>query len=81
MFLVIGATGGLGHETIDALLTPPATEIAALVRDTSKATDLAQRVVDVQQADYFDYPGLVKAFQGVEKVLLVSNRPADQRRP
>jgi NAD(P)H dehydrogenase (quinone) len=82
MLLVTGATGGLGHEIIDALLTTtPATEIAALVRDASKATDLAQRVVDVQQADYFDYPGLVKAFQGVEKVLLVSNRPADQLRP
>jgi NAD(P)H dehydrogenase (quinone) len=73
MILVTGATGGLGHETIDALLTTtPATEIAALVRDASKATDLVQRGVDVRQADYFDYPALVQAFQGVEKVLLVS---------
>jgi NAD(P)H dehydrogenase (quinone) len=73
MILVTGATGGLGHETIDALLTAtPATEIAALVRDVRKATDLAQRGVDVRQADYFDYPALVQAFQGVEKVLLVS---------
>jgi len=73
MLLVTGATGGLGHETIDCLLTTiPATEIAALVRDASKATDLAQRGVDVRQADYFDYPALVKAFQGIEKVLLVS---------
>jgi NAD(P)H dehydrogenase (quinone) len=74
MILVTGATGGLGHETIDALLTTtPATEIAALVRDASKATDLAQRGVDVRQADYFDYPALVQAFQGIEKVLLVSS--------
>lgn len=73
MILVTGATGGLGHETIDCLLTTtPATEIAALVRDASKATDLVQRGVDVRQADYFDYPALVKAFQGIEKVLLVS---------
>ena len=73
MILVTGATGGLGHETIDSLLTTtPATEIAALVRDASKATDLVQRGVDVRQADYFDYPALVKAFQGVDKVLLVS---------
>ena len=73
MLLVTGATGGLGHETIDALLTTtPATEIAALVRDASKAADLAQRGVDVRQADYFDYPALVQAFQGIEKVLLVS---------
>jgi NAD(P)H dehydrogenase (quinone) len=74
MILVTGATGGLGHETIDALLTTtPATDIAALVRDVSKATDLAQRGVDVRQADYFDHPALVQAFQGIEKVLLVSS--------
>jgi NAD(P)H dehydrogenase (quinone) len=73
MILVTGATGGLGHETIDCLLkTTPAAEIAALVRDVSKATDLVQRGVDVRQADYADYPALVQAFRGIEKVLLVS---------
>jgi NAD(P)H dehydrogenase (quinone) len=73
MILVTGATGGLGHETIDCLLTTtPATEIAALVRDANKATDLARRGVDVRQADYLDYPALVQAFQGIEKMLLVS---------
>jgi NAD(P)H dehydrogenase (quinone) len=73
MILVTGATGGLGHETIDALLTTtPAAEIAALVRDASKATDLVQRGVNVRQADYTDYPALVQAFRGIEKVLLVS---------
>jgi NAD(P)H dehydrogenase (quinone) len=73
MILVTGATGGLGHQTIDVLLTTtPATEIAALVRDVSKATDLVNRGVDVRQADYLDYPALVQAFRGVDKVLLVS---------
>ncbi|GAB3892024.1 NAD(P)H:quinone oxidoreductase [Larkinella knui] len=73
MILVTGATGGLGHQTIDFLLTTtPATEIAALVRDVSKATDLLQQGVDVRQADYFDYSALVQAFRGVDKVLLVS---------
>ncbi|QHV99420.1 SDR family oxidoreductase [Spirosoma endbachense] len=73
MILVTGATGGLGHQTIDVLLkTTPATKIAALVRDLSKATDLVKRGVDVRQADYGDYPALMQAFRGVEKVLLVS---------
>lgn len=73
MILVTGATGGLGHQTIDFLLTTtPAAEIAALVRDASKATDLVRQGVDVRQADYLDYPSLVQAFQGVDKVLLVS---------
>jgi nucleoside-diphosphate-sugar epimerase len=61
MLLVTGATGGLGHETIDCLLTTtPTTEIAALVRDVSKATDLVQRGVEVRQADYHEqrHPGL-----------------------
>jgi len=73
MILVTGATGGLGHQIIDVLLTTtPSTEIAALVRDINKATDLLKRGVDVRQADYFDYPALVQAFRGVDKVLLVS---------
>ncbi|GAB2543052.1 SDR family oxidoreductase [Spirosoma aerophilum] len=73
MILVTGATGGLGHQTIDVLLnTTPAEEIVALVRDINKASDLVKRGVDVRQADYFDYPALVQAFRGVDKVLLVS---------
>lgn len=73
MILVTGATGGLGHKTIDVLLTTtPAKEIVALVRDVSKATDLVKRGVDVRQADYVDYPALVQAFRGIDKVLLVS---------
>jgi NAD(P)H dehydrogenase (quinone) len=73
MILVTGATGGLGHQIIDCLLTTtPSAEIAALVREVSKATDLAERGVDIRQADYFDYPALVQAFQGIDKVLLVS---------
>jgi NAD(P)H dehydrogenase (quinone) len=73
MILVTGATGGLGHETIECLLTTtPAANIAALVRDVNKASDLAARGVEVRQGDYFDYSALVHAFRGVEKVLLVS---------
>ncbi len=73
MILVTGATGGLGHQIIDFLLTTTsAAEIAALVRDVSKATNLVKRGVDVRQADYFDYPALVQAFRGIDKVLLVS---------
>ncbi len=73
MILVTGATGGLGHQVIESLLTTTAaSEIVAMVRDVNKATDLKERGVTVRQADYLDYAALVQAFQGVDKVLLVS---------
>ncbi len=73
MILVTGATGGLGRATVDALLKKiPAGEIIALVRDLEKATDLIEKGVKVIEGDYFDYDSLVKAFEGVEKIVLVS---------
>jgi NAD(P)H dehydrogenase (quinone) len=72
MILVTGATGGLGRETIKALLeTMPATQIAALARDVTQAADLAAQGVDVRPGDYSDYLSLVPAFKGVDTVLLV----------
>jgi NAD(P)H dehydrogenase (quinone) len=72
MILVTGATGGLGRETIQALLqTMPATELAALARDVTQAADLAAQGVDVRPGDYSDYSSLVQAFKGVDTVLLV----------
>jgi NAD(P)H dehydrogenase (quinone) len=73
MILVTGATGGLGHDTVTALLKlTSATNIAALVRDAAKATDLTALGVDVREGDYQNYASLLAAFQGIEKVLLVS---------
>ena len=73
MILVTGATGRLGRQIINNLITiTPASTIAALVRDVSRATDLVKQGVNVRQADYTDYPALVQAFRGVDKVLLIS---------
>ncbi len=73
MILVTGATGGLGRQVIKSLLTTTAaSEIVAMVRDVNKATDLKEQGVTVRQADYLDYEALVQAFQGVDKMLLVS---------
>lgn len=73
MIFVTGATGGLGKATVDALLKKiPAEEIIALVRDLEKATNLKEKGVKVIEGDYFDYNSLVKAFRGVEKIVLVS---------
>ncbi|KQB43504.1 NmrA family protein [Flavobacterium daejeonense] len=83
--LVTGATGNFGTATIDFLLNKgiaPA-NISALVRNESKAVDLAAKGIQLRIGDYDNYESLVAAFQGVEKLVLVSgtdlaNRSAQQ---
>jgi NAD(P)H dehydrogenase (quinone) len=70
---VTAATGHLGRLVVEALLrTVPASEIVAVVRDADKAADLAARGVTVRVADYNDSASLEAAFDGVERVLLIS---------
>lgn len=71
--LVTGATGRLGNAVVRALLQKiPATEVAAMARDIDKAAPLAALGVDVRVGDYTDYDSLVAAFEGIEKIYLVS---------
>lgn len=80
MILVTGATGNLGKATVEFLLKKiPAKEIAVLVRDANKASDLKALGVNVRVGDYHDKDSLVKAFQGVEKVLLISSSDLNDR--
>ena len=73
--LVTGATGHFGKAAIEFLLKKgvPATSIAALVRDEAKATTLKTQGIELRKGDYDDYPSPVKAFTGVDKLLLVSS--------
>lgn len=71
--IVTGATGHIGKHTFPSLLKRhPASNLIALVRDPAKADDLVALGIEVRQGDYFDYASLVRAFEGVEKVMLVS---------
>lgn len=71
--LVTGATGNLGRLTLQLLLARlPAEQLAGLSRTPDRAADLAERGVDIRQGDYFDYASLVRAFDGVDRLLLVS---------
>lgn len=73
MILVTGGTGKLGTAVIDQLLKKTtASQIAALVRDESKAADLKNKGVSVHVGDYEDTDSLDKAMQGIDKVLLIS---------
>ena len=76
MLAITGATGHLGHATIQYLLPKVApSDIVAVVRDLSKAADLREQGVQgvqVRPGDYNDGASLLAAFQGVDTVLLVS---------
>ena len=80
--LVTGATGHFGKAAIEFLLKKgtPATSIAALVRDEAKAENLNKLGIELRKGDYDDYTSLVKAFTGVDKLLLVSSSDIDNRR-
>jgi NAD(P)H dehydrogenase (quinone) len=80
MILVTGATGNLGRATVDFLLKKnPANTLAVLVRDAKKAADLKNLGVDVRVGDYHDKESLVKAFQGIDKLLLISSNDFNDR--
>lgn len=73
MIVVTGATGHLGKSVIENLMTKlPANQIAASVRDASKAEGFASRGVEVRTGDFADAASLEKAFAGADQVLIVS---------
>jgi len=82
MIAVTGATGQLGQLVIEALLKKvPAAEIVAAVRTHAKAAALAAKGVQVREADYSRPETLTKAFEGVDRVLLISGNEVGQRIP
>lgn len=74
MIVVTGATGVLGKNTINSLLTEiEPSQIVGFGRDTEKAADLAGKGVTVKAGDYSSYASLLTAFQGADKLFLVSS--------
>lgn len=76
--VITGATGHLGHLgrlVVESLLERgiPAQQVVATGRSTEKLADLADRGVVVRRADYTDPGSLKEAFDGADKVLLVSS--------
>jgi len=82
MILVTGATGNLGKATINSLLNKgiSANNIAALVRDESKSAEFKSKDIQVRIGDYEDLESLKSAFQGVDKLLLISSSSDIARR-
>ncbi len=80
---VTGASGHLGRLVVDDLLTRgvPAGDIVAVVRDPAKVADLAERGVQVRQADYDRPETLPAALAGTDRLLLISASEVGRRLP
>lgn len=72
--LVTGVTGAVGKATVEHLLKKgiPATQLIGLSRKEGQPADLAAKGVEIRVGDYFDYDSLLRAFAGVDKVMLTS---------
>jgi NAD(P)H dehydrogenase (quinone) len=82
MIVVTGASGHFGRLVVQGLLEKvPAERIVAAVRTPEKASDLAERGVIVRKADFNEPATLTSAFDGAEKVLLVSGNEFGRRIP
>lgn len=80
MFAITGATGNLGRLVIEQLLERvSAAEVVAVVRTPGKAQDMAARGVQVRAADYAKPETLLGAFEGVDKLLLISSSEVGRR--
>jgi len=84
--LVTGATGQLGAAVTESLLKQTdAANVSILVRDAEKAAAFKAKGVNVLIGDYDNYPSLVAALLGIDKLYLVSgndivNRAAQQEK-
>jgi NAD(P)H dehydrogenase (quinone) len=81
LITVTGASGKLGRLVVTGLLDAgvPAEEVVALVRTPEKVADLAERGVQVRQADYDDAGAVEKAIAGTDRLLLISGSELGKR--
>ena len=80
MIAITGASGQLGRLVIQSLLNQiPASELVAVVRKPEAVADLSALGIQVRRGDYELPETLVAAFQGVDKVLLISSNELGRR--
>jgi NAD(P)H dehydrogenase (quinone) len=79
--LVTGASGNLGKATLKSLLKrKTANQLVGLVRDPSKADDLAALGIELRQGDYLDADSLSRAFKDVQKIMLTATHAFTDRK-
>lgn len=80
MILITGASGHLGSATLNFLLKKlPPSQLVALVRDETKATDLKANGIDIRVGEYGDTASLDRAMQGIDTVLLIAGTNEEKR--
>ncbi|MBY8881280.1 SDR family oxidoreductase [Actinacidiphila acidipaludis] len=80
--VVTGATGHLGRLVVDHLLaSAPADQVVAAVRDKAKGAGLAERGVELREADYDRPETLTDVFRPGDVVLLISGSEVGRRVP
>ncbi|BAL87817.1 hypothetical protein AMIS_25970 [Actinoplanes missouriensis 431] len=79
--VVTAASGQLGRLTVEALLNRgvPASGIVATSRDITRIKDFADRGVVVRRADFAEPDSLPAAFEGADRLLLISTTTVNER--
>ena len=71
--MVTGAEGGYGHTAVDFVKQfAPEAEVYGLVRNADDAAVLEAKGIHARIGDYADKASLVKAFEGIDRLLFVS---------
>lgn len=79
--LVTGATGQFGSKVVETLLSfLPSENIAVSVRDPEKANSFKARGVEVRQGDFDNAASLDLAFNGINRILIVSTQGDNETR-
>ncbi|MBO3760764.1 SDR family oxidoreductase [Ciceribacter sp. L1K22] len=79
--LITGASGKLGRLVIDNLLASgkvSASDLVAGTRDTAKLADLSGKGVEIRRVDFDDEAGLIEAFAGIGRLLIISTDVLDR---
>ena len=75
--LVTGAAGQLGRQIVENLLSLGGSHVIAATRDPAKIAELKAKGAEVRRADFDDAASLAAAFEGVDRVLIVSTDALD----
>ena len=78
--VITGASGHLGRSTAELVLgRVPASEVVLTTRHPEEISDLVERGAEVRRVDFGSPETLVGAFEGGEKLLLISTTDLDRR--